>query len=50
MKYQFKASHDKVKQYLLRKFDNPTDIIIVVRDIKDTYAHFGMDKPSKLNK
>ena len=50
MKEQFKTFQDKVKQYVLRDFDNSRDIIIVVRDIKDPYVHIDIDntiKPSK---
>ena len=48
MKDQFKKFKDKAKKYVLCKFDNPRDIIIVVRDLKDPYAHIDMDKPINL--
>ena len=38
-----------MKQYLLRKFDNPREIVIVVRYLKDPYAHVFMDKPVNLS-
>ena len=50
MKEQFNNSQDKVEQYVLHKLDNPRDIIILVRDIKDPYAHIDMDNPTKLSK
>ena len=43
--YQFKTFQNKSKQYVLRDFDNPRDIIIVVGDLKDLYSHVDMDKP-----
>ena len=50
MKDQFKTFQDKVKQYVLRDFDNPREIIIVFRDLKYTYAHVDMEKTIKPNK
>ena len=50
MKNQFNNFQDKGKQYVLRKFGNPSDITIVVRDPKDPYAHVDTDKPIKLSK
>ena len=32
-----------MKQYVQYKFNNPRDIIIVVRYLKDTYAHIDMN-------
>ena len=49
MKDQFKASHDKVEQYALHKFDTMRDIIII-RDLKVPYANVDMDNPIKLSK
>ena len=50
MKDHFNNFQDKMNQYLLRKFNNPRYIIIVVHDIEDQYSHFDMDNPSKLSK
>ena len=49
-KDQLKTFQVKVKQYVLRKFDNPRGIIIAVRDLKDAYAHIDMDKPINISK
>ena len=37
-------------KYVLGKLDNPRDIIIIVRDPKDPYAHINMDNPNNLSK
>ena len=50
MREQFKIFQDKVKQYILHDLDNPRDIIIVVRFLKDPHAHVYTDKPVKLSK
>ena len=50
MKDQFKTFQDKLKQYVLCKFDNPRDIIVFVRDLKDTYANVDMENLIKLSK
>ena len=50
MKYQFNTFKDKEIQYVLRDFDNPRDIFIVVWDIKDPYAHVYIDKPINISK
>ena len=50
MNNQFKTFHDKVEQYVLIKFNNPRDIIIVLQDLKDTYAHVEMYNPIKPSK
>ena len=42
---QCNTFHDQVKKYVLRKFDDPRDITIVIRDQKDPYAHVGMYNP-----
>ena len=39
-----------LKQYLLRDFYHPKEIIIVFRDLKYPYAHIDMDKPINLSK
>ena len=43
-KDQFKTFQEKVKQYVLHKFDNKIDIIIIVRDLKDPYPHVDTEK------
>ena len=50
MKDQFKTFQDKLKQYLLHKFDNPKDVIIVIRSLKDPYAQIEMSKTITLSK
>ena len=50
MKDQFKTFQDKAKQYVLHEFNNSRDIIIVVRDLKDTYEHNDMDTPMNISK
>ena len=49
-KDKFKNFQDKVKKYVLREFDNPREIIIVVRDIKDPYAHVDMKSPINISR
>ena len=40
----------KVKQYVLYKFNNPIDVIIVIRDIKEPYSQIDMENPINLSK
>ena len=37
-KYQFKKFSKNLEEYVLRDFQNPEDIIILVQDIKDPMA------------
>ena len=46
----FKTFQKKVKQYVLRKFDNTRYIIVVVWDLKELYAQVHMDKHIKHSK
>ena len=50
MKDQFNTFQYKVNQYVLHELYNPSDIIIVIRDLKDPYAHVAMDNTSKISK
>ena len=50
IKYQFKTFQDNLNQYVLHDFDNPSDIIIIVRYINDPYAHVDMYNPRKISK
>ena len=50
MKDQFKTFQDKVKQYVLHEFNNTKDIIIIVQDLKDIYAHVDIDNSSNISK
>ena len=50
MKEHSKNFQDKVKQYVLREFDNPRETIIVVQDIKDPYAYVDMENHTKISK
>ena len=50
MKDNFNIFCYNLKIYILRGFGNLRNIIIIVRDIKDTYAHVDMANPINLNK
>ena len=39
IKDQFNKFQDKLKEYLICKFDNPREIIIVIQYLKDPYVH-----------
>ena len=39
-----------MQKNVIREFDNPRDIIVVVRYLKDTYAQIDTENPSKLSK
>ena len=50
MQDKFKIFQDKVKQYLLHRFDNPTYIISFFRYLNNSYAHVDIDNPVELSK
>ena len=50
MKGKFKTFQDKVKQYVIFDFDNPSYIIIVFQYLKDPYAHIEIYNPRNLSK
>ena len=50
MKDQFKTFQTKVKQYILKKFNNRRDVSVVIRDIKYPYSHLDIEKPINISK
>ena len=49
IKDEFQIFSEKLKQYLLREFKNPEDIIVLVRDIKDPMTVHDATKPLALS-
>ena len=47
-KDQYNKFSEKLKQYILRVFQNPEDIIVIVRDLKDPTFVFKTSRPTAL--
>ena len=48
-KYQFNKFSKKIKQYILREFQIPEDIIILVRYVKEPITVLNTSKPTSLS-
>ena len=47
-KYQYKKFSEKLKQYILREFQNPEEIIVLVRDLKYPTTVLNTSRPTSL--
>ena len=48
-KNQYKKFSEMLKQYILRVFQNPEDIIVLVRDLKDPTIVFNTSRPTAMS-
>ena len=48
-KYQYKKFSEKLKQYILREFQNPEDIIILFIYLKDPTPVLNTSRPTELS-